>query len=142
MDKRFEYMDVTHKLNDYNEIHNVNLHVENATQNEKSKLNRINETLKMRVLKIKQEFLLYENALYTYRFRCNIIYFTFIVVSALLILIGYYFEEKISSKWTFIIFGVSFLVYALIVFIFIKNNTNRRNYNYNKFYWKNITTSL
>ena len=142
MEKRFEYMDVTHKLNDYNEIHNVNLHIENATNNEMSKLDKINETLKMRVLKIKQEYLLFENALHTYRFRCNIIYFTYVIACGLIILIGYYFEGKISNMWTFIIFSFACIIYSIIVFIFIKNNTNRRNYNYNKFYWKNMTSVL
>ena len=142
MEKKIEYLDITHKLNDYNEIYNVNKHISKATTEEMSKLKEINDNLKVRILKLKQEYLLYENGLHTYRFRCNIMYFTFIIVSALILLIGYYFENKINNMWTFIIFTSTCITYLVMVLIFIKNNSNRRSYAYHQFYWKNMDRTL
>jgi hypothetical protein len=133
---------MTHKLNDYNEIYNVNKHIDKSTDEEMGRLLSIHNSLKIKILKLKQQYLLFEHSLHTYRFRCNIIYFTFIVTSALLLIIGYYYENKISNMWTFILFTVTSLIYCILVLIFIKNNSNRRSYAYNQYYWKNMERKL
>ena len=55
MDKRFEYMDMTHKLNDYNEIYNVNKHIDKSTDEEMGRLLAIHNSLKIKILKLKQQ---------------------------------------------------------------------------------------
>ena len=70
------YLDLTHKLNDYNEIYNLNTYLDGANSTELERLSYTNETLKTRLLKLKQEYLLEDRGVKAYTFRSNILYFT------------------------------------------------------------------
>ena len=114
------YLDLTHKLNDYNEIYNLNTYLDGANSTELERLSYTNETLKTRLLKLKQEYLLEDSGVKAYTFRSNILYFTAIILSIVLCLTAVYVEGGnggLSAKWAIIISIGIIVIYFIILLV-------------------------
>lgn len=140
MDKTLEYnkvkfLDLTHKLNDYNEIYNVNTYLQGAYGMELERLLATNNDLKTHLLRMKQEYMTNESGINAYRFRTNVVYFTILVVSVILMITALFTQGKLGARMLFIICAVIIVIYFIIVLIMIKSNNERRYYAYNQFYW-------
>ena len=112
------YLDLTHKLNDYNEIYNLNTYLDGANTSELERLSYTNETLKTRLLKLKQEYLLEDRGVKAYTFRSNVLYFTSIIVSIVLCLAAVYVEGGtggLSAKMAVMISIGLIVVYFIIL---------------------------
>jgi cytochrome c-type biogenesis protein CcmH/NrfG len=136
--EKIKYLDLTHKLNDYNEIYNLNTYLDGTNTTELDKLSYTNETLKTRILKLKQEYLAQESDVKLYTFRNNILYFSTIVIAFILCIVAFYSEGSFSGKFTVIIILCILTVYFFILLLLIKANVERRTYAYDQYYWAQV----
>ncbi len=147
MDKSLEnnkikFLDLTHKLNDYNEIYNVNTYLQGAYSQELERLMVMNNDLKTNLLRLRQEYMTNESGISAYRFRTNIVYFTLIVICIILMVTTLFAQGKLSARMLFIICLVIIVIYFIIVLIMIKSNNERRAYSYNQFYWRPVVKQV
>ena len=135
---KFDYLISTHKLNDYNEMYNLNSYLNNATNLDLERLNDLNKTLRVQILKLKQEYMLYEYTTYLYKFRVNLLYFILVCICLVLFCITMYSEQRMKLSLTIII-SSSILLFALIFSIIavILSNSRRRT-SYNQYYWSDM----
>lgn len=87
-----QYLDLTHQLNNYNEIYNVNFYLKNMNSLEYERLERANENLKAKVLKMKQEYMLLDYGKHENNMRANIMYTTLIVASIIFIVCALFYQ--------------------------------------------------
>jgi amino acid transporter len=139
---KIKYLDLTNQLNNYNEIYNMNQYVSNVNKSELDKISSFNESLKTKVLKLKQDYLLKDFAVYNYAFWANIMYFTIIASGVALAIIAFYNQNSesetaiLSKRLTIIIIVALSLIYLVSIFIAFSAKVIRRKYAWNQFYWK------
>lgn len=130
---RIKYLDITTKLNDYNEIENLNKHVNSANTQELGKLRTFNNQLQTKLLKAKQNYMLMDYGIHEYDMINNILGFTIIVVSLALFVVSRTSpENKKTLVWTCL--GIA-LFYLIIVLVILKQNSSRRTYAWSQWYW-------
>jgi len=134
------FIDLTHQLNNYNEINNTNLHLEKIHNKEKENLNYIGNVVKSTSLKTKQEYLLTEYSIELYRLRNNLMIFTLIVLCGILALCAMFAQGRLSQDKTIGFIILILIAWALIIYIIIKVNSNRRKYAWNQQYWRQMKT--
>lgn len=129
------FLDMTHQLNNYNEIYSVNSYLNNMNTVEHDRLSRINENIKAKVLKLKQEYLLLEYGKHEHGMRITIMLITMIVISIVSVIFGFYCENKLDRNTSVMISLGILVVYFLIILLIIKANAKRRKYDWNQYYW-------
>lgn len=139
---KIKYLDLTHKLNDYNEIYNVNSYIQENNNMELDRLNSSNNTIKTRILRMKQEYLLNDQSIKEFNFRKNILYFTIVIICIILSIVALYVQDKINIKLTMIACGSISIIYLFILMFVINANVNRRSYAYNQYYWNQIQKQI
>lgn len=135
---KIKYLDLTHKLNDYNEIYSVNSYLQGATNLELTRLRKTNNMLKSRILKMKQQYMMYDHDVDEYMFRLNILYFTAAIVAVVLMIASLFMQGYVTPKLAMIISGGLIIIYLIIVLFTVKANAERRKYAYDQFYWKPV----
>jgi hypothetical protein len=133
---KYRYLEYTHQLNDYNEIENLNSYVALATSSDKERLSGVSNNLRIRVLKLKQEYLLYEHGSNLYTFRTRILYFTIICISLILFFIVMFAEEKLGAVIVIIACSVILGICLFVIMIAVIFNKQRRSYAYDQYYWQ------
>lgn len=139
--KKNDYIDLTHQLNNYNEIYNLNVYLQKLHSVELDQITSTDQQMKTASLKTKQQYLLLDYAIKDMQIRINIMYFTLIMVCFILILSGLFILNRIGRKTLTVVIGVLLLIWALIVYVVSKVNSNRRKYAFDQYYWKNIKKS-
>jgi hypothetical protein len=139
---RIKYLDLTHKLNDYNEIYSVNNYLQEANSVELDRLRSTDNTIKTRVLRLKQEYLQGDHGIKEYKFRTNILYFSAIVISFLLLIGSLFIQGRINQKIAIIISVTLIVVYLLILLFVVKANVERRSYAYDQYYWDQVKKQI
>jgi len=135
------FMDLTHQLNNYNEINNTNLQLQRIQSKEKENLESIGNVVKSASLKTKQEYMLTEYGIEIYKLRNNLMIFTLLVICGILAICSGFAQGKLSKDKTIGSVILILLAWALIVYIVIKRNSNRRRYAWNQQYWKAMKTT-
>lgn len=130
-----KYLDLSHQLNNYNEIYNVNFYLNNLNSVEKEKLERTNNNIKAKVLRMKQEYMTLDYSSNENKTRANIIYWTIIVASVLFIMGGMYVDNKLAQSMLITIMIIAIIVYFCTVLFILYNQTNRRKYAWDQYYW-------
>lgn len=133
------YRNNTFNLNNFNEIYSTNKYLDKATTEEKNKLSDSLNRLKSSLLKMRQEYLEKKYAVEEYSVRVSILQWTIIAMCILFILLGQVIQQTIGPKLLSIIAGAVILVYVLIVYVVIKQNSYRYDTNWDMFYWGPVT---
>lgn len=129
---KIKYLDITNKLNDYNEIYNLNQHLIDSNDLEIIKLKKYNDTIVTKLMKMKQDYMLTDYSINEYELYSKILSFTIICVCILL-----FFIAKLNDKATLIkIAGIVGIVYLIILMFILSSNQNRRKYAWSQWYWK------
>lgn len=129
-----KYLDTTHKLNDYNEIYNLNQHLLDVNTLEEDKLVGFNNQIVTKLMKMKQNYLLTDYAINEFSMYSNILAFTIIIVAFMLV-----FVAKSTSTDFMIKVCIGFgIFYLLVLMIILKSNANRRKYAWTQYYWDPI----
>lgn len=133
-----KYLDLTHKLNDYNEIDNLNRILLTISDIEKTKLSDMDNNVRSRLLKMKQEYLLKEASIQKYNFIVNMLYFTIVVFSFIFFALAAFVQNMIQKGVTIAISIVLSVLYLFVVLVAVRVNANRRSSAWNQFYWQKV----
>lgn len=129
------FKDLTHQLNNYNEIFNLNLYLQNSGLQERERLTKANETLKSKIMKLKQEYVLQEWKKSYMRLKNNLIYYAMVIISVILIFVGLYLNKTIPlGAAVGVTVGLSLFFIVTVIFI-VKANADRRNLVWDQYYW-------
>ncbi len=133
-----DYLNITSKLNDYNEIYNLNNHLLVSNEMETKRLDSINNQLKSQLMKTKQNYLLTDYAINEYRVTNNLLGFTIILVCLMILFVAK--AKKEQKNLILIICSVIGIIYLFILIIILSTNNRRRKYAWYQWYWSPITT--
>lgn len=133
--KKTAFIELTHHLNNYNEIYNTNAYLKEMNDTERDRLDATSKNLRSKVLRAKQEYLLNEHAINEYKLRSNIMYGTVILISIYMIMFGLFYLDKIKNMILISVVGVSSIIYLIFVIFILMANAKRRNYAWNQYYW-------
>lgn len=133
---RIKYLDITTKLNDYNEIENLNKHMISANDQELGKLRAFNNQLKTKLLKAKQSYMLMDYGIHEYEMINNILGFTIIMVCLALFIVSKTSKEN-KKMLVWICMGLA-LFYLVVVLVVLKQNSSRRTYAWSQWYWSPV----
>lgn len=120
------FKDLTHQLNNYNEIFNLNMYLQKLGSTESTRLTKINETLKSKILGYKQEFLMLERDTEYMKLKNNLLYLSAVVICIIMILTGLYLKQKLSLVIASIVSGVIATLYVMYAVLLVKSNSQRR----------------
>lgn len=134
-DIKVDFLNNTHQLNNYNEIYSMNKHVDGIQNIERRKLEGINENLKTRIMKLKQEYMLIDYKRNALIMKSRIMMFSSVVIALCFILAALFLMEKINQTIMFSVIGVLCVIYLFVVIMIIKSNSHRRYYSWSQYYW-------
>ena len=141
MAKKKDFMDLTHQMNNYNTMYNLNEQLQKVHSKSLNELDDVDNKIKSAALKTKQQYMLLDYAVNEYAMRNNLMYFTIIVICIIVLMCAYYAMEKLKMNVMLIgVFGV-LIVWAAIVIIVVKVNSDRRKYAWNQYYWRSTEDS-
>lgn len=129
-----QFLDITNKLNDYNEIDNLNNHLLSVNNTELSKLTTYNNQLKTKLMKMKQDYMLMDYSIYEMNMYNNIIIFTIIVMCFLFFIVA----KTENIKLLITICTITGLFYLIVLIIMLKKSVNRRKYSWNQWYFSPV----
>lgn len=131
---KIQYLDNTHKFNDYNEIDNLNTNLLSTNNIEVQRLTVFNDQLKTKVMKYKQNYMLTDYSIHEISMYNNILAFTIIIVCLLIFCV-----VKVTTKkamiWISVIVGI---IYLIAIMIILKSNANRRSSSWSQWYWSPV----
>lgn len=139
-DELVTYKNLTHQFNNYNEIFNMNVYMKNSSVQERARLERTNELMKGRVIKLKQEFVLQDRTVNFLALRNSLMYYTLFIICLMLLLVGFFLKKTISMTVLGVVTGVIVTIFILSVVMVAKNHSNRRNIIWDQYYWKPMQT--
>jgi hypothetical protein len=132
------YRDRTHELNTYNEIANLNNYLNLTNKQEVTRLTRTNDSLKSSILKARQQYMINDRNYELIRFKCKVLYFSIIVLCIVFLIVGLQLLGMFPSSLGGIIIILLLAMYFIIVLLWMFNNSERRNINWNQYYWPDI----
>ena len=128
-----DYLNITSKLNDYNEIYNLNNHLLMSNELETNRLNTINNQLKSQLMKTKQNYLLTDYAISEYKVTNNLLGFTIILVCVMILFVAK--AKKEQKNLVLIICSIIGVIYLFILIIILNSTRRRRKYAWSQWYW-------
>lgn len=134
------YKNLTHHFNNYNEIFNLNIYMKNSGAQERARLQRTNELLKGRVIKLKQEYVLQDRKVHFMSLKNGLMYYTLFVTCLLLLIVGFFVKNSISITILIVSTIIITLIFIISVVMVVKNHSNRRNIMWDQYYWKPMKT--
>ena len=133
--EKAQFVSLTHELNNYNEIFNLNAYMTNSGKQENAKLERTNDILKSQNMKMKQEFVLQDWTISYMSLKNNLMYFSICVVAIILIVAGLFLKEVISKTIAVVATAVISVFFILIVVLVVRSNADRRNILWDHYYF-------
>jgi len=137
-DQVSKYIEVSHRLNDYNEIYNTNSYIDKELKTSKKEITGVTQKLKNRIYSSKQKSQLYEYEKNKLSFYKSLFLVSCFVIVDLITLVGVHLQGVISEKTLYVVTGVSAGIYLLIVFVLVYANSFRTHTDWNKFYWESM----
>lgn len=134
-DNKDSYLDLTHQLNNYNEIYNVNFYLKNMNTLEHDRLNIANQNIKAKILKMKQEYMLQDYGVHENKMRTYIIEATTVITCIIFMIIAMFYQGKLDHTMAIMISIGILIVYLIIVIFLLKANSKRRKYAWDQYYW-------
>ena len=131
-----DYRNVTHQFNNYNEIFNLNMYLKNSSTQDMERLEKTNDMLKSRVIKLKQQYISQERDYNFMGLKNGLMYYTIIVCCFMLIMVGVFLLEMIGLTPLVIIVIIVSVIFILSVIFIIKNNSTRKNLSWDQYYWE------
>jgi hypothetical protein len=138
MDKKSDFLDLTHQLNNYNTLYNLNTHLQNIHTKELDTLTNTDNQTKSVAMKSKQQYMLLDYGVNEYALRSNLMYFTLIVASAIIILCSFYAMGTMTMTVTILSVTGMLILWAIVVLVVVKVNSNRRKYAWNQYNWRAV----
>lgn len=134
---KIQYLDNTHKFNDYNEIDNLNTNLLSTNNVEVQRLTIFNDQLKTKVMRYKQNYMLTDYAIHEITMYNNILAFTIIVTCLLIFCVAQF--SRTTMIWISVIVGI---IYLIVVMVILKSNANRRANSWSQWYWAPVVKKI
>lgn len=138
--EKTKFKNLTHELNNYNEIFNLNTYMLSSGNKDKTRLEKTNEVLKGKIMKAKQEFILQEWKVSYMGLKNNLMYFSIIVLCMILVIAGLFLKKTLTLLITIIATSIISVIFILAVVITVKYNSDRRNTLWNHYYFAPMTS--
>lgn len=135
------FQDMTHQLNNYNEIHSLNTYLNNQSTDELARMNTTNEALKSRILKLRQYYMTLDYKKNLNKMKADIMLISVIGFAFMFIVAGLHMKGTIPRNFMFIGLGVVTLLYVIVILSIVQTNAQRRKSNWTQFYWQSIEPS-
>lgn len=132
------YLRNTHMLNDYNEIYNTNMYLNDKTSAEVQRLRGVLDRMRSTKLRMKQDYLLKKFAVHELDFNTKVLSVVSFFVFAFVILLTMYMQGKITYMYLFSIIGIISLLLVVMVIIVVMINNKRKETNWYQFNWDPI----
>ena len=146
---RSAFLDLTNKLNNYNEIYNMNSYVGSVNNNEYQNISALDSSLKTKLYKLKQEYFLLDFSNHNITFWTNVLYFSMCMICMTLIAIALFNSKYIAEHATisgkkemlfYITISIISVLYLLVIMVALAKKVMRRKYSWDQFYYqKNIS---
>lgn len=125
----------THQINNYNEIYNLNKYMLDVNNSEGNRLHTTNETLKSAVLKARQNYMSMDREQQMTKLKSRIMYLSILTLCIVFVLIGLLMLNILNFFIVAVAISIILIVYLMLAFIWMIANSDRRNTNWNQFYW-------
>jgi ABC-type multidrug transport system fused ATPase/permease subunit len=137
MDKEIiNFKNTTHQMNNFNEIYNLNVYLKNSSTQDIERLQSTNETLKSRVIKAKQEYVLQDRMIHFMGLKNGLMYYTLVITCIILLVVGFFLKEMLAINMMVIIVTVIIVIFIVSVVFITKSHSDRRNIIWDQYYWK------
>lgn len=133
-----QFRNSTLDMNNYNEIYNLNSYVYNINVQEKTRLAKTNDTLKSSITKARQDYMLADRQIQSGSFKANAICMSIVTMCSMFLLVGLNMLGKLPSFLLYLLISVILVIYLIVILLSMMNNRERRNVNWNQFYWSAI----
>jgi hypothetical protein len=131
-----KFKNTTHQMNNFNEIYNLNVYLKNSSTQDIERLHSSNETLKSRVIKAKQEYVLQDRMINFMGLKNGLMYYTLVITCIILLVVGFFLREMFSMNIMIIIVTVIIAIFIVSVVFITKSHSDRRNIIWDQYYWK------
>lgn len=133
--EKSKFKNITHELNNYNEIFNLNTYMLTTGNKDRTRLEKTNEIMKGKIMKYKQEFILQEWKVSYMKLKNNLIYFSIIVLGLILVITGLFLKKTLTMLITIIATSVISVIFIFAVILTVKYNSDRRNNLWDHYYF-------
>lgn len=131
-----KFITTTDVMAQMNEAANANMYIADILDTEYSRVANLDSSAKNGIYRTRQEFM-YNNFMREYyRFVTKILVYTLVLTLFLLSIVALWRLDKIATMIMIVIVVLTLAVYAVSLVLMFKQNALRRNYMWNKFYWK------
>ena len=131
-----EYVAMTDVMAQMNEAVNANVYIMESLLREAERVLKLDENAKRSIYKIRQDYMYVSYMTEYYTFMTNMVMYTMVITLILLSLTAAWKMGKVPEIIYFILCACIVVVYAVSMFILFKHAAYRRNYQWNKYYWK------
>lgn len=134
------YKTLTHELNNYNEIYNLNNYLAENTSTEYGRLSKMNDVFKSKVLKSKQQYLDADRTVNRLKLTNNLLCFSAVIFGIFFLAVGVHLKDtsKFSMTSVMIVVAVLTVIYITLVLLIVLSNSKRRNQYWDQYYWQQI----
>lgn len=136
-----KYVDLSHRLNDYNEIYNTNAYIDQELSREERELARTTNKLKNSIFVSKQRAMMYEYQREKTNYYKVLVLISCFMAVDLINLSGLNINGRIGDKYMYIYIAISVAIYLAVVGLFTYSNSFRSNTDWNKYNWSNVGSS-
>ena len=136
-----KYIDLSHRLNDYNEIHNTNAYIKNELEKAGGDLKKLTEKLKNKIYISKQKSLLYNYEKNKLAFYKALFLISCFVLVDLMTIVTAHMNGLITIKTLYYIIGITAVIYVIAVYLIAYSNSRRTHTDWNKFVWSSVGSS-
>lgn len=134
------FLELTHELNNYNEIYNTNSYLRDITTGELDKLSSAYDDIRTNLLKQKQEYMAADYALNLIRVRVKIMMWTLVVVCVVLFIVAVHAHGRVhlllNPKVVATVCALIVLSYFVTVYLVLRGYTRHRARSWDQIYWK------
>ena len=140
-DQASKYVDLSQRLNDYNEIYNTNAYIAGELHRGEKGMNHTTKQLKNSIYISKQQSVMYEYQKNKLQFYKGLFLVSCFVIIDMLTVTGVHLNGLITSKMLYIVAGVSAVVYLCVVFFLVYSNSYRSHTDWNKYDWSSLSST-
>lgn len=134
-----QYVDVSYRLNDYNEIFNTNQYLEKELRSSERKLENLSSKLKNKIFISKQKSQAYEYKRNKIEFYKSLFLLSCFVIVFLITCAGYHLTGGMTPKAFYITTGITIFIYLIIVYLMVYRNSYRSHTDWHKYVWESAS---
>lgn len=133
-----KYLENTKNLNFQNEIYNTNMYMNQSMTLQEEQISDMSEKARNHIMRLRQKYQLKMYDINYYKFITTLLLYAMFIVAMAGLLLGLAYKHNppvLDPAIAWVIVGVVLVLYLIIVFIYVRNNANRRKTDWNKYHF-------